>query len=70
MAGWNTFDDRYSKLVLYIETKPDFLIFAYFQIIFSVTLWNTFNDGYSNFVFYIETKQFFLMFVPFESISV
>ena len=69
MAGWNTIDDGYSKLVLYIETKPDFLIFASFQIIFSMTVWNTIDDRYSNFVFYIETKPHFLIFAPFESIS-
>ena len=70
MAGWNTINDRYSKLVLYIEMKPYFLIFASFQINFSMTVANTIDDRYTNFVFYIETKPHFLIFAPFESISV
>ena len=32
--------------------KPHFLIFASFQIIFSIKVWNTIDDRYSNFVFY------------------
>ena len=26
---WNTIDDRYSNVVLYIEMKPDFLLFFF-----------------------------------------
>ena len=42
----------------YIETKPIFLIFAYFERFFSMAVWNTVDDTYSNFVFYIVTKSF------------
>ena len=70
MEEGNTTENRYSKLFRYIKKKPHFLIFASFQIIFSMTVWNTFNDRYSKFVFYIETKPHFLIFAPFESISV
>ena len=28
MIVWNTIDDRYSNVVLYIEMKPHFLIFS------------------------------------------
>ena len=34
LTVWNTIDDRYSNVVLYIEMKPHFLIFCFFQSIF------------------------------------
>ena len=48
MTVWNTFDDRYSNVVLYIEMKPRFLIFASFQSIFIMAEWNHVDDRYSN----------------------
>ena len=33
MAVWNTIDDTYPNFVLYMVTKPHFLIFASFQSI-------------------------------------
>ena len=42
MAVWNTIDDTYSNFVLYIVTKPHFLIFASFQSIFTLAVWNIF----------------------------
>ena len=38
MAVWNTIDDKYSNVVLYIVTKPHFLIFASFQSIFTMAV--------------------------------
>ena len=52
MTVWNTIDDTYSNFVLYIVTKPHFLIFASFQSIFTMAVWNTIDDRYSNFVLY------------------
>ena len=52
MAVWNTIDDTYSNFVLYMVTKPHFLIFASFQSIFTVAVWNTIDDRYSNFLLY------------------
>ena len=49
MAVWNTIDDTYSNFVLYIVTKPHFLIFASFQSIFTMAVLNTIDDRYSNF---------------------
>ena len=40
MTVWNTINDRYSNVVLYIEMKPHFLIFASFQSIFIMAEWN------------------------------
>ena len=65
MAVWNTIDDRYSDFVLYIETKPHFLIIASFESIFSMPGWNTIDDRYSIFVIYIVTKPHFLIFACF-----
>ena len=49
MTVWNTIDDRYSNVVLYIEMKPHFLIFfASFQSIFIMAEWNHIDDRYSN----------------------
>ena len=31
MTVWNTIDDRYFNVVLYIEMKPHFLIFCFFS---------------------------------------
>ena len=45
----DTIDDTYSNFVLYIETKPHFLIFASFQSIFNMAVWNIMDDRYSNF---------------------
>ena len=39
MTVWNTIDDRYSNFFFfYIETMHNFLIFARFQSIFSMTV--------------------------------
>ena len=51
MTVWNTIDDRYSNVVLYIEMKPRFLIFfASLQSIFIMAEWNHIDDTcrYSN----------------------
>ena len=48
MTVWNTIDDRYSNVVLYIEMKPHFFIFASFQSILIMTEWNHIDDRYSN----------------------
>ena len=46
---WNTIDDRYSYVVLYIEMKQHFLIFfASFQSIIIMAEWNHIDDRYSN----------------------
>ena len=47
MTVLNTIDDRYSNVVLYIEMKPQFLIFASFQSIFTMAEWNHIDDRYS-----------------------
>ena len=65
---WNTIDDTYSNFVLYIVTKPHFLIFASFQSIFSMAVWNTIDDRYSNFCFMQKRIQIFLFFAILESI--
>ena len=67
---WITIDDTYSNFVLYIETKPHFLVLVSFQSIFSTTVLNTFDDRYSNFVLYIVMKPHFLIFASFQIISV
>ena len=49
MTVWNTIDDRYSNVVLYIEMTPHFLIFfASFQSILIMAEWNHIDDRYSN----------------------
>ena len=49
MTVWNTIDDRYSNVILYIEIKPHFLIFfASFQSILIMAEWNHIDDRYSN----------------------
>ena len=49
MTVWNTIDDRYSNVVLYIEMKPHFLnFFAPFQSIFIMAECNHIDDRYSN----------------------
>ena len=49
MTVWNTIDDRYTNVVLYIGMKPHFLIFfASFQSILIMTEWNHIDDRYSN----------------------
>ena len=68
MTVWNTIDDTYSNFVLYIVTKPHFLIFASFQSIFSMAVWNTIGDRYSNFCFMQKRIQIFLFFAILESI--
>ena len=68
MTVWNTIDDTYSNFVLYIVTKPHFLIFASFQSIFSMAVWNTIDDRYSNFCFMQKRIQIFLFFAILESI--
>ena len=51
----------------YIETMHNFLIFARFQSIFSMTVWNTIDDRYSIFPLY-RNEATFLAFAPFQSI--
>ena len=50
MTVWNTIDDIYSNVVLYIEMKPHLLIFffASFQSILIMVEWNHIEDRYSN----------------------
>ena len=49
MTVWNTIDDRYSNVVLYLEMKPYFLIFvASFQSILLMAEWNPIENRYSN----------------------
>ena len=64
MAVWNTIDDIYPNFVFYIATKPHFLIFAYFQSIFTMTVWNTIDDRYSNFCF-MQKRSHISLFSPF-----
>ena len=64
MAVWNTIDDTYSNFVLYIVTKPHFLICAPFQSIFIMAVWNTINDN----LYYVETKSHIFIFAILESI--
>ena len=66
MTVWNTFDDTYSNFVLFIVTKPHFLIFASFQSIFSMAVWNTIDDRYSNFCFMQKRIQIFFIFCHFR----
>ena len=68
MAVWNTIDDTYSKVVLYIVTKPHFLIFVSFQSIFTMAVWNTIDDRYFNFCFMQKRSQISLFFAILESI--
>ena len=65
MAVWNTIDDTYSNFVLYIVTKPHFLIFVSFQSIFTMAVWNTIDDRYFNFCFMQKRSQISL-FLPFK----
>ena len=67
-ALWNTIDDTYSNFVLYIVTKPHFLIFASFESLFSMTVWHTIDDRYSVVQLY-RTEATFLDLALFESIS-
>ena len=67
-AVWNTIDDTYFNFVLYIVTKPHFLIFASFESLFSMTVWNTIDDTYSIVPLY-SNEATFLDLAPFESIS-
>ena len=67
-AVWNTIDDAYSNCVLYIVTKPDFLIFASFESLFSMTVWNTIDETYSVVPLY-RNEATFLDLAPLESIS-
>ena len=54
-------------IILYIEMRPYFVIFAcFYQTLIIITVWNTIDDRYSNFVFYIERKPHFLIFTSFE----
>ena len=62
---WISIDDTYSNFVLYIATKPHFLIFASFESIFSMTVWNTIDDRYSIFPLY-RNEATFLAFAPFS----
>ena len=48
MTVLNTIDDRYSNVVLYIEMKLHFLIFASVQSIFIMAEWNNIDERYSN----------------------
>ena len=48
MTVWNTIDDRYSNVVLYIEMMPIFLIFASFNSIFITEECHHIDDRYSN----------------------
>ena len=66
MAVWNTIDDTYSNFVLYMVTKPHFLIFASFQSIFTMAVWNTIDDRYSNFLYYTEMKSHIFIFAILE----
>ena len=54
------------NFVLYIATKPHFLIFASFQSIFNMTVWNTIDDRYSIFLYYVETKPHIFTFASSE----
>ena len=65
MAAWNTIDDTYSNFVLYIETKPHFLIFASFQSLFAMAVWNTIDDRYSNFCI-MQKRSHISLFLPFQ----
>ena len=65
MAVWNTIDDTYSNFVLYIVTKPHFLIFASFQSIFTMVVWNTISDRYSNFCI-MQKRSHISLFLPFH----
>ena len=64
---WNTIDDTYSNFVLYMVTKPHFLIFVSFQSIFTMAVWNTIDDRYFNFCFMQKRSQIFI-FAILESI--
>ena len=66
MAVWNTIDDTYSNFVLYMVTKPHFLIFASFQSIFTMAVWNTIDDRYSNFCIIQKRSHISLFFAILE----
>ena len=70
MAVWNTIDDTYSNFVLYIVTKPHFLIFASFQSIFTMTVWNTIDDRYSNFCIIQKRSHISLLLPYYKGFSV
>ena len=63
-----TIDDTYSNFVLYIVTKPHFLIFISFERLFSMTVCNTIDETYSVVPLY-RNEATFLDLAPFESIS-
>ena len=60
-------DDTYSNFVLYIVTKPHFLVYASFESLFSMTVWNTIDETYSVVPLY-SNEATFLDFASFESI--
>ena len=65
MVVWNTIDDTYSNCVLYIVTKPHFLIFASFQSIFTMAVWNTIDERYSSFCI-MQKRSHISLFLPFQ----
>ena len=64
MTVWNTIDDRFSNVVLYIETKQHFLLLPLFHGIFSMTVWNTIDDRYSIFFLLYRNDAYFTNVSP------
>ena len=67
MAVWNTIDDTYSNFVLYIVTKPHFLILSLSK---AYSLWQCgiLSMIDIQFLFYAETKSNIFIFAILESI--